>query len=74
VRRVRQLGIEHPRTQLIDCVGDITHGGLSLSETPAWKDAKQKIEAESGSNVVQWHRDELSPEVRGPHATAPQQN
>jgi hypothetical protein len=43
-------------------VGDITHGGLSLKETPAWLEAKKEIEA-SGCKVVQWHRDELSDEV-----------
>jgi hypothetical protein len=51
--------------RLIGCAGDITHGGLSLNETPAWKDAKKQIETESGCKVVQWHRDELSPEVSG---------
>jgi hypothetical protein len=43
--------------------GDITHGGLSLKETPAWTEAKKAIEAESGYHIVQWHRDELSGEV-----------
>ncbi|KAF2678474.1 hypothetical protein K458DRAFT_491279 [Lentithecium fluviatile CBS 122367] len=43
---------------------DITHGGLSLQETPAWMNAKKQIEAESGSKVVQWHRDELSSEMK----------
>ncbi|KAF2865064.1 hypothetical protein BDV95DRAFT_613022 [Massariosphaeria phaeospora] len=42
---------------------DITHGGLSLQETPAWVEAKAVIEAESGCKVVQWHRDELADEV-----------
>jgi len=46
------------------CAGDITHGGLSLNETPAWIEAKEEIEAESGFKVVQWHRDELSEKVR----------
>ena len=45
--------------------GDITHGGLSLKETPAWVETKKAIEAESGYHIVQWHRDELSEEVRG---------
>ncbi|KAI4706808.1 hypothetical protein J4E89_008504 [Alternaria sp. Ai002NY15] len=44
--------------------GDITHGGLSLTETPAWVEAKKAIEAESGYRIVQWHRDELSEEVK----------
>jgi hypothetical protein len=48
--------------RLSSSLGDITHGGLSLQETPAWVDTKKKIEA-SGSKVVQWHRDEISPEV-----------
>ncbi|RAR11994.1 cholesterol 25-hydroxylase-like protein [Stemphylium lycopersici] len=43
---------------------DITHGGLSLSETPGWKDAKKQIEAGSGCQVVQWHKDELSSEMK----------
>lgn len=43
---------------------DITHGGLSLSETPAWVQAKGEIEASSNLKVVQWHRNELAPEVR----------
>jgi hypothetical protein len=43
--------------------GDITHGGLSLKETPAWTEAKKAIESESGYHIVQWHRDELSGEV-----------
>ncbi|KAF1832029.1 hypothetical protein BDW02DRAFT_632354 [Decorospora gaudefroyi] len=43
---------------------DITHGGLSLKETPAWVEAKKEIEAESGYKVVQWHRDELSNEMK----------
>ena len=42
---------------------DITHGGLSLKETPAWAAAKKEIQDTSGMKVVQWHRDELSPEV-----------
>lgn len=48
----------------LDRVGDITHGGLSLQETPQWVETKKVIEAESGCKVVQWHRDELSDEVR----------
>ncbi|KAH6867967.1 hypothetical protein BKA58DRAFT_421353 [Alternaria rosae] len=43
---------------------DITHGGLSLKETPAWVEAKKAIEAESGYHIVQWHKDELSGEVK----------
>ncbi|KAL1796005.1 hypothetical protein ACET3X_006229 [Alternaria dauci] len=43
---------------------DITHGGLSLKETPAWLEMKRVIEAESGYTIVQWHRDELSDEVK----------
>lgn len=51
------------RVMLICGIGDITHGGLSLQETPAWVDTKRNIESETGSKVVQWHRDEISPEV-----------
>jgi hypothetical protein len=42
---------------------EITHGGLSLKETPEWVTAKTQIEASSALKVVQWHRDELSSEV-----------
>ncbi|KAF2490055.1 hypothetical protein BU16DRAFT_544391 [Lophium mytilinum] len=39
---------------------DITHGGLSLCETPAWVSAKKEIEASGAElKVVQWHRDEI---------------
>lgn len=41
---------------------EITHGGLSLKETPAWLAAKKELEAK-GLRVVQWHRDEMSKEV-----------
>lgn len=42
---------------------DITHGGLSLAETSSWVSVKTKIEATPGLRLVQWHRDELSPDV-----------
>ena len=42
---------------------DITHGGLSLQETPSWTAAKKEIETQPETRVVQWHRDELSPTV-----------
>lgn len=42
---------------------DITHGGLSLKETPSWLEVKKEIEDSSDTKVVQWHRDELSPQV-----------
>lgn len=41
---------------------EITHGGLSLKETPAWSAAKTVIESE-GIKVVQWHRDEMDEHV-----------
>lgn len=41
---------------------DITHGGLSLSESPRWLEAKKEIE-DNGVKVVQWHRDEISRNV-----------
>jgi hypothetical protein len=53
-------------TKMLIPAGDITHGGLSLNETPAWLEAKKVIEAESGYQIVQWHRDELSEEVCEP--------
>jgi hypothetical protein len=46
---------------------DITHGGLSLSETPAWVAAKKEIEAQ-GMKVVQWHRDEIDEAVSRLHS------
>ncbi|KAF2453311.1 hypothetical protein BDY21DRAFT_374886 [Lineolata rhizophorae] len=52
-------------TQSKDCENpacaacDITHGGLSLKETPQWIAAKEEIEA-AGLKIVQWHRDEIS--------------
>lgn len=42
---------------------DITHGGLSLSESPGWLEAKKKIEG-NRIKVVQWHRDEISQGVK----------
>lgn len=42
---------------------DITHGGLSLKEVPGWTKTKNDIEAE-GLQVVQWHRDEIEPDVK----------
>ncbi len=41
---------------------DITHGGLSLKETPEWVEVKKEIEG-SGLEIVQWHRDEISANV-----------
>jgi hypothetical protein len=42
---------------------DITHGGLSLNETPAWQEAKRKIQDSYGLPIKQLHLDELTPEV-----------
>jgi hypothetical protein len=42
---------------------EITHGGLSLKETPSWLTAKKEIEGSSDMQLVQWHRDEMSPQV-----------
>lgn len=42
----------------------ITHGGLSLNETSEWSIAKKELESEENIKVVQWHRDELSDQVR----------
>ena len=42
---------------------DITHGGLSLSEVPKWKETKQQIESQ-GWKVLQWHRDEVEQPVK----------
>ena len=44
---------------------DITHGGLSLDETPQWKAAKKDlVESGAAKDVKQFHRDELDQEVR----------
>ena len=40
---------------------ELTHGGLSLTESAEWKQAKSKIPAE----VKQLHQDELTPELSG---------
>ena len=45
---------------------DITHGGLSLNETPAWQEAKRKIQDSYGLPIEQLHLDELTPEVSSP--------
>ena len=42
---------------------EITHGGLHLSETAGWKEAKKQITEGGGVEVVQWHKDELNDEV-----------
>ena len=41
---------------------DITHGGLSLSESQGWVETKKEIE-QADMKVVQWHRDEISDKV-----------
>lgn len=38
---------------------DITHGGLSLTETAAWKKAKEHLQSSLNVEVAQLHRDEL---------------
>ena len=43
---------------------EITHGGLSLNESKAWIEARAEIEKSSDIQIVQWHRDEVSPQVR----------
>lgn len=42
---------------------DITHGGLSLKETPEWVQTKAEIQKSLNLQVKQQHQDELSPEV-----------
>ena len=44
---------------------DITHGGLHLDETAAWKEVKAEIVKEGEVEVKQMHRDELSADVCG---------
>lgn len=43
---------------------EITHGGLSLKETPAWQSAKATIESSGQLSVVQWHRDEMDDSLK----------
>ncbi|TKA33373.1 hypothetical protein B0A50_00926 [Salinomyces thailandicus] len=57
----RKLSSSSPDPACAAC--DITHGGLSLSEVPGWKNAKSDIEAR-GWKVIQWHRDEIEPEIK----------
>ena len=38
---------------------DITHGGLSLSESEQWTSAKAEMEKEGGFKISQLHRDEI---------------
>lgn len=38
---------------------DLTHGGLSLSETPQWTQAKGDIERDGNLRISQLHRDEV---------------
>ena len=42
---------------------DITHGGLHLNESEAWKGAKREIEEQGGLEVKQQHKDELTDDV-----------
>ena len=42
---------------------DITHGGLHLDETAAWKEAKAELIKGGDVEVKQMHRDEMSAEV-----------
>jgi hypothetical protein len=42
---------------------EISSGGLSLKEVPGWIKTKQDIEAK-GFEVIQWHRDEIKPDVK----------
>ncbi len=44
---------------------DITHGGLHLDETAAWKEAKTEIIKGGDVEVKQMHRDEMTGEVGG---------
>lgn len=57
----RKLSSSSPDPACAAC--DITHGGLSLSEVPGWKKAKEEIEKQ-GWKVVQWHRDEVEEGVK----------
>ena len=43
---------------------EITHGGLSLKETDAWKAAKQQMrEIDPELDIKQQHKDEIDPQV-----------
>lgn len=52
-----------PDAEAVCAACEITNGGLSLKETPAWVEAKKEIESSADLKVVQWHRDEVSSEV-----------
>jgi hypothetical protein len=43
---------------------DITHGGLSLTETTAWKTSKERLMSLLDIDIAQLHRDELDEKVR----------
>ncbi|PWN87271.1 hypothetical protein FA10DRAFT_289331 [Acaromyces ingoldii] len=43
---------------------EVTHGGLRLTETDAWRDAKKTMESSMGLVVQQLHRDELDERMR----------
>lgn len=49
-----------PKDQPACAACDITHGGLHLEETAAWKEAKGEITKNRAVELKQLHRDQLS--------------
>ncbi|KAL8945896.1 MAG: hypothetical protein Q9222_007630 [Ikaeria aurantiellina] len=58
----RKLSSEKDKPACAAC--DITHGGLRLDETKAWKGIKEKLTTEEGVEIRQLHRDELEGKVK----------
>ncbi|KAL8712153.1 MAG: hypothetical protein Q9220_003587 [cf. Caloplaca sp. 1 TL-2023] len=58
----RKLSSEKDKPACAAC--DITHGGLRLDETKAWKGIKDKLTTEEGLEIKQLHRDELDGKVK----------
>ena len=52
-----------PKDKPVCAACDITHGGLHLDETAAWKEAKAEITKSGDVEVKQLHRDEMTGEV-----------
>ena len=57
-----------PDRESVCAACDLTHAGLSLTETPLWKSTKRRLISSGGSKtavqVEQLHQDELTPELR----------
>lgn len=60
ITRYRKLTCSKDKPACAAC--DITHGGLHLDETAAWKSVKAELGKE-GVEIQQLHRDEIRGEV-----------